>query len=427
MNDQVRAHLSAAAICILCACVGARDSADVRLQRSEPAGIALAAAIDEVRSIQLYGANQEDLPILNMQTGHRLTLEFDLLDAQPKALSVYFYHADRSWRRDLDPAEYLNVFYRDDIFDYSMSLATTVGYTHYAYSFPNGNIDFRLSGNYVLRVTEHGQENEILFERPFAVVENMVPVRFALERLLTGRQVLPTVQPLVRFTPPNELRGSAFDYSVCFARDGVIHARCTNRPSLADQPSLLFYLEPEMSFAPQEGDYYLDIRELNTGVQIEYIDRAVLPIAVTLAPDYARFPAGTWQPLLAGQSVIGLYGPDAGITDVQGEYVEVLFRYVPPDDAPLPGGLFMVGSFNGWNLDLGNELRWIAAEGWYEQTVLLKQGQYEYRYTSPDPRVRSKISTRVPATSSLYTALIYFRDTGAATDRLLGFAQVRSN
>ena len=420
-------RLSRVAICLLGACAVPRESVEVPSQGVERGETGMAAAIDEVRSIQLYGANQVELPILNMSSGRRLTLEFDLVDARPRALSVYFYHADRSWRRDLDPGEYLSAYHRDDLFDYEMSQATTIGYTHYSYSFPNASINFRLSGNYILRVTEHGQENEILFERPFLVSESVTPVRFSLNRLLTGPQVLPTVQPLVRVVPPDELRGSAFDYSVCFARNNRITApRCSIHPSLADQPSLVFFLEPEESFAPHEGEYYLDIQDLKLGAHIEYIDRSVLPIIVTLAPDYAKFPAGTWHPKLAGQPVIGVSGTIAGGSDVLSEYVEVLFRYVPPDEGPLPGGLFLAGSFNGWQPDLGNELRWVATERWYEKSLLLKQGQYEYRYTSPDPRVRSKITTRVSAASDLYTALVYFRDTHLGTDLLVGFGQARS-
>ena len=422
------ARLQCALLCLLCACAGPRESADSTVQREEPTAVRLAAAKDEVRSIQLYAANQADLPILSMRSGGQLTLKFDLLNTSPRSLSVYFYHADRSWLRDLDPSEYLTTFQRDDLFDYSLSRATTVEYTHYTYSFPNTSIDFRVSGNYVLRVTEQGQEQDVLFERPFYVVENAMPVRFAIDRVLSGRQVLPTVQPIARFIPPDGLAGSAFDFAVCFARNGRFQEpRCTSQPSLADQPSLFFYLEPEESFSPQEGDYYLDIRNLVAGAQIERVDRSVLPIEMLLAPDYARFPTGTWQPHLQGQPVIAASGYSASSAAVQGEYIDVIFRYVPPDEKALPGGLFVVGSFSGWSVDLGNELRWNAAEGWYETSLLLKQGQYEYRYTSPDPAVRSRIATRVSTFSDIYSVLVYFRDIVLGTDRLLTFGQVRDN
>lgn len=414
-------------LCFAGACAGPRESANAPERSGPPPPSGLAAATDEVRSIQLYGARERDLPILSLTRGGTLTLEFDLLDTNPRALSVYYYHADRSWRRDLTAAEYLSAFHRDDLFDYRLSRSTRIGYTHYAYSFPNSSIGFRISGNYILRVTEQGREDAVLFERPFFVTEDAASLRFGLDRLLTGRQVLPTIQPIVQFAPPPDLLGTVFDYVVCFARNGRFEqSRCTDSPSLTVQPDLLFYLEPDLSFAPQEGDYYVDLRDYSIGGAIERIDHSVSPIAVSLVPDYARFPASSLAPLLAGQPVIGGADRYVGEADVQGEYADVLFRYVPPDEAPLAGGIFLVGSFNGWNLDLANELRWNADEKWYELAVLLKQGEYDYRYTSPVAHVRRAISSRSFRPDNLFTALVYYTDRSLSTDRLLGFRHMQS-
>lgn len=414
-------------LCVAGACAGPRESADAPVRRSPPPPPGLAAATDEVRSIQLYGAREQDLPILSLARGGALTLEFDLLDTSPRALSIYFYHADRSWRRDLTASEYLSAFHRDDLFNYRLSRSTQIGYTHYEYSFPNSSIGFRISGNYILRVTEQGREDAVLFERPFFVTEGAASLRFGLDRLLMGRQVLPTIQPIVQFTPPADLLGTVFDYVVCFARNGRFEQpRCSDRPSLTEQPDLLFYLEPEHSFAPQEGDYYVDLRDYSIGGAIERIDHAVSPIAISLAPDYARFPAGGLTPLLAGQPIIGRADRYVGEADVQGEYADVLFRYVPPDEVPLSGGIFLVGSFNGWDLDLANELRWNADEKWYEHTILLKQGEYDYRYTSPVAQVRRAISSRAFRPDNLFTALVYYTDRTLSTDRLLGYRHLQS-
>ena len=90
----------------------------------------------------------------------------------------------------------------------------------------------------------------------------------------------------------------------------------------------------------------------------------------------------------------------------------------------MPGGLFITGSFNGWGFDLANELRWVAEDGRYEGELLIKQGQYEYRYTSPDPRVRRQLQTRLPRSENLYSAFVYFSDTAMRTDRLLAYQHI---
>src|SRR5690606_1784303 len=117
------------------------------------------------------GETEASLPIISLGSQDRLTLEFDLMTDRSRPLSVYFYHADRTWRRDLLPAEYMSGFYYDQILDYRGSSAAQSRYVHYTYDFPNENVQFRISGNYILRVAEQGAEDEPLFERAFFVSE----------------------------------------------------------------------------------------------------------------------------------------------------------------------------------------------------------------------------------------------------------------
>jgi len=387
-----------------------------------PAGLALAPPADEVHTVQLYAGREDALPILRLGAGPPLTLKFDLIGQAGHPLSIYFFHADREWRRDLTRSEYLAGFHSDDLFDYYLSNGTQVDYVHYYYTFPNSNTDFLISGNYLLRVSERGDEDAVLFERPFYVVEDTGPVAMDVQRLLVGGRAPSAIQPSARFTPLPQFSGNVFDFHVCFIRNGQ-HARprCSQRPSLSMSPDLLFYLEPEESFMSQEGDFYLDLRWIRPGGQVERVDFSTLPHGVVLQPDYASFPLSGEASLSSGQSIISSARTHGGEPDVQGEYVEVLFRYVPPDEARLPGAVYIVSSFSGWQIDLSQPLRWHPEEKRYEGTMLVKQGEHEYRYTSPDPRVRRALSVRFPRETSQYTALVYYRDVLHNTDRLIGF------
>ncbi len=421
--------------CLVCLCVASLWTAGcsgpkegeqapnrrARPQRAEPPAVDLhlSTALDQVQTIQLYAGTEDQLPIVPLRGGGKLTLEFDLMESSGRPLSAYFYHADRSWQRDLTPGEYLTSFDRDDLFDYAVSRNTQIAYTHYRYAFPNQSINFRISGNYILRVTEQGREDEVLFERAFFVTENATATQFNIDPVMTGGSGYPSSQPVLTFTPPPALAGNVFDYNVCFVRNGQLDGtRCSDRPSLSQQPDLLFYLQPESAFEPQAADYFLDLRALRVGAKIERTDFSASPYQVTLAPDYARFPASGFDPLLNGQAVVP--------NDVEGEYAEVLFSYVPPREERLPGGVFLAGSFNGWILDLGKELRWEAERGRYEGRLLLKQGQYEYRYTSPDRQVRSELRSALPRSENLYAAFVYFSDSSLNTDRLLAAQTVRA-
>ena len=380
--------------------------------------------VDEVSSIQLYAGEEANLPVYSLRGRVPLTLEFDLMNWNQRPLSVYFYHADRVWRRDLTTSEYLTAFERDDLFNYELSRGTLVEYAHYRYRFPNRAIDFRLSGNYVLRVTEQGKETEVLFERPFFVTEDVAAAEMSLDLLMAGRMALPAVQPHLLLLPPDEVGAGYFDLSVCFVQGGhVLTPRCSQRPSMSGQPELLYFLDPEDAYGVRAGDYYMDLRRLLPRDDIERVDRASTPYVVQLRPDYARFPDTDWGPLQTGQPVIS--GRDLS-ADTQAEYVHVVFRFVPPDEQPLPGGLYVTGSFNGWRIDLGSEMAWQQEAGHYESQHLIKQGAYEYRYTSPDPAVQRALEVRLLRPDQLYTGLVYYRDNSLGTDRILAISHIYS-
>lgn len=423
------------AIAMLAGCAGSKEAgeqeAETRPSRTtDPVvyldpGLAPADAL--ARSVQLYGRSESSLPIMAIGTSDRLTLEFDLMTDRPRPLSVYFYHADRMWRRDLLPAEYMAGFYNDHLLEYRASQAVQSRYVHYAYTFPNENVRFRLSGNYIVRVTEQGEEDEVLFERAFFVSEQAANPDLYLEQVLLGGTAFPGVLPLVRFTPPEAIRGDVFNYDVCFVRNGRIErARCSSEPMLAAQPALQFDLRREQAFFPEAADYFLDVSTFRAGRQIESVDLTRTPYLVRLEPDYAQFPGHPGAPPLNGQTVISGAVPHVADPDVNGDYAEVIFSFIPPDDEPLDGEILVTGSFNNWQYDPDYRMEWVADQSRYEARVLLKQGQYEYRYFSPDRRMRQILSQATPRQDNLYTAFVYFSDNRVSTDRLLAVGGTRS-
>lgn len=428
-------HFIWVVIALFAGCAGSKEAGEPegepRQDRTyDPIGYldpGLAPADVRARSVQLYGRTEASLPIMALGTSDRLTLEFDLMADHPRPLSVYFYHADRTWRRDLLPAEYMSGFYSDHLLEYRPSQAVQSRYVHYTYRFPNENVRFRLSGNYIVRVTEQGNENEVFFERAFFVSEQAATPDLYLEQVLLGGMAFPGVLPLVRFTPPEAIRGDVFNYDVCFVRNGRIErARCSSEPMLAAQPALQFDLQRDQAFFPEAADYFLDISSFRGGRQVESVDLTRTPYLVRLEPDYAQFPGHPAAPLLNGQSVIS--GAVTGVADpdLNGDYADVVFSFIPPDEEPVDGEILVTGSFNNWQYDPDYRMEWRPEQRRYEATVLLKQGQYEYRYFSPDRRMRQILAQATPRQENLYTAFVYFSDNRVSTDRLLAVGGTRS-
>lgn len=380
----------------------------------------LAAAENSVRSIQLYRGEEHQLPILALQSNQQATLEFDLMVEDGRPLSAYFYHADRIWRRDLTAAQYLESYQHDNLLEYQISAGTQVPYVHYTYRFPNENIEFLISGNYIVRVTEQGDEEAVLFERAFFITEQATSLAFATDRVLVGDYGFPFIQPIAEFIPAPGTEGDVFDYNVCFARNGRFDlARCSDRPSLMNAPLMQFYLEPETSFEPEAAPYYLDLANLRASNQIVAADFTASPYHVELEPDYAAFGGSGLARPLDGQSIISSVVP-IGDGDVRGEYVLSRFVFVPPDERRLGGDVLVTGSFNGWRYDSAYRMEWVPENRRYEGDILLKQGQYEYRYVSRDRRA---LQQSMPQSSSQLLAFVYYDDPSLQTDRLLAVKQ----
>lgn len=408
---------------------GSGTEADTSEAQSQPdqgeeprsAGPNLAPQHDDIRTVQLYrGTDERSFPVTSRTSGEPLTLEFDLMEREGRPLTVHFYHADRHWNRDLSPNQFLESYHDDRLLDYRPSQGTTVPYVHYTYRFPNDDIQFRISGNYVLRVTERGREDEVLFERAFFVTDEAGSLNLGSEAIVVPGQRQQSVRPVARFNPPTALRGNPFGYTACFVRNGRLpDTRCQERPLLNQQPKLAFELDRTRAFDPATADYTVDLSTLRGGSKIERTDRTVTPFRVLLEPDYARFSGRALDANLNGQILIrealSAYSDPARTA----EYVRTTFAFVPPEERPLAGGVVVAGSFSGMDSSRGTQMDWQPARGRYEGKVLLKQGRYQYFYEASDPLLRKTVRESQSRLQNTYTSFVYYEDASKSTDRLL--------
>lgn len=384
-------------------------------------GLALAPQAKAIRTVQLYRTGDEtNLPVVVLDESGTLTLAFDLMAEEGRPLTVSFHHADRTWTRDLSPSRVLETYHDDRLSDYESSLGTTLPYVHYTYKFPNDDIQFQLSGNYILRVTERGQRDSVLFERPFFVSEQTGRLQAGGEAFAPAGQQQPSVRPVARFDPPPELSGNAVGYAACFVRNGrVSDVRCQDRAQLA-RPQLGFELSREEAFAPTTANYTVDLGNLRAGNSIMRTDRTRSPIQVLLEPDYAQFGGGgDFEASLNGQIVVTEAVRGRSEPALSAEYVETTFAFVPPNEQPLTGGVLVTGSFSGMDPARGIEMEWQPDRSQYEGTVLLKQGRYQYFYQSPDARLERTLRSAQSRFRNSYATFLYYRDVSRGTDRLL--------
>lgn len=390
-------------------------------RKAPPPGPNLVPQSDEVRTVQLYrGSNERSFPVMSLEGGEPLTLEFDLMEQQGRPLSIYFYHADRTWERDLSPSQVLESYHDDKLVEYRGSQGTAVPYVHYTYRLPNDDIRFRISGNYVLRVTERGRRDSVLFERPFFVTDEVGRLQMGAESIMVPGQRQQSVRPVARFSPPTSLRGDPFGYTVCFVQNGRLpDTRCQDRPLLFQQPKLEFELDRSRAFAPVSADYTVDLGNLRAARKVARTDRSVTPFRVMLEPDYAQFSGQDVDAELNGQIVVEEAVRGRANPDLSAEYVRTTFAFVPPRERPLQGSVVVAGSFSNMSVEQGTRMTWQSARGQYEGEVLLKQGRYQYFYQSTDPLLEREIRQSQSRLRNTYLTFVYYEDPSRGTDRLL--------
>lgn len=427
ISPAARALAALLLVASLGACAGSEEGRDDRPARTaQPEGLRLATPVQNVATIQLYPTGREaDLPVLRLRGGGTLSLRFDLLGETGRPLSVYFYHADRAWRRDLFPSQYLASYQHDDILRYDLSQSESLRYTHYHYAFPNDDIQFLVSGNYIVRVTEQGLEDEIIFERPFFVDEGTGAVVLGIEPVLVGGRQFASSQPTALFSPPRGSTASMFDYATCFARNGrFTDTTCSDRAFLADQPNLRFELDPRESFPAVGADYELDLTRLAPSRDVEAVDLSERPYVARLQPDLLEFPDLQTPASLSGQPLVSTVVRSVAEPNTQADYADTEFYFVPPFDARAGSTVRVVGSFNGWQAEGAPVLKWIPERERYEGRALLKQGVYQYGYLPSDPGVRGAMRRNAPRFENVYTAFVYVQDVSLQTDRLVAVESV---
>ena len=105
-------------------------------------------------------------PIILLHSNDKLKLSFDYFGDKLNNYTYTFIHCDVNWAKsDLLPSEYLEGFFENYINEYSFSFNTTHNYINYECTFPNEDVNFLLSGNYMLVVSNNETRTIILKNR----------------------------------------------------------------------------------------------------------------------------------------------------------------------------------------------------------------------------------------------------------------------
>ena len=388
---------------------------------------------NSIHTVQLHKAGWElSYPVMELGSDDRLVLSFDELSGDVGDYYYTFFHCDATWNRsEIMETDYLDGFSDNQVTKYAYSFNTTVPYIHYELSFPNEDLNFRISGNYILMVYEGYDKNKPVLTRRFMVVENLVNVQALLSRSSrtryreTGQEIQVTVRhPRYQvFDPYQEIdvvitQNGRWDNAVLF-----------DRPSFVRTGELVYDFDERNIFMGGNEYRRFDIQSIRYQTEfVQHIDFSHPYYHIALFPVEAK-PGRAYfsEQDLNGRYYIkiqeGLHSP------TEADYVKVYFTLKRP--FPFSSGeVYVFGALSDWYCSWKNHLIYNYDAHAYETSMLLKQGYYNYAFVVKEPGRMLADNTLIEGshyqTENDYQVFVYHRAAGSRYDRLVGYAAMNT-
>ena len=397
-------------------------------------------------------------PIIKLNSNDKLRLSFDTFGNTETNYMYSFTHCDSEWKKsDLLPSEYIEGFPENYIENYSLSFNTINNYVHYECVFPNENINFLLSGNYILRVWDPNTMNEI-FRRRVVVYENIVEIKASVKRATFSEDRLSKQEidfEIHHFNidlkdPQNEIK------VVIQQNDNWENTKNNINPTFIKRGILEYDYDQEISFDGGSEFNNFDIRSLRFFSQ--NIDTIHLK-KIQIEKERPKYSYNTYYQLnescnwtsetsvylvelkqderkesksyfekydLNGKRIISKdnsYSPEN-----ESEYTLVKFN-LARNKFNKEEKIYIFGALSNWKINSNFLLEYNSKKNSFEKEILLKQGYYNYQYVTKKSCTGCiySIDGNYYETNNEYTIYVYHKSPWERYERLVGIEKITSN
>jgi hypothetical protein len=381
----------------------------------------------EIKSVLFYANGQpQSMPFIDM--GGSITLEFDDLGEYIRNLNYAIIHCNRDWTSsDINISQYLDGYDDAELNDFTSSRGTLIDYMHYRLDLPNNQMRWKISGNYILKVWDRDNNDEVLMTLRFVVYEtNIRSTRFDVIRSI--RQGNYDSHQDISFAigikdiglddPMRSVSASVIqNYDWNSIQDSI-------RPRRLFLDELFFDQHNSVVFPAMREYRLLDLRSMfSRGFGIHDIAKYQDGINVTLHTDELR---GHELKFGDDRDINGAFvidNQDRLNNDWEVEYVYALFS-LHYFNAPPDAKVYVLGAFNNFTADENSLMEFDEENSIFFKEILLKQGVYDYVYGVQEPgkpltyEVTEGYDNRA---SNVYHALIYYRPFLGNYDRVIAY------
>ena len=390
----------------------------------------------DVKSVELYvegGSqtlrNEQATPVLTLDGGGLLVLEFDIIGTEPEHLRWTIGHCSRYWRPDsLAAQDFISGFHEGYIDAYDPSFTTLTDYIHYRTTLPDRYTSFYHSGNYIVAVTD--DNGDTLLTRRFCVSEESASVRLDLTRPYDGVDI-DRRQELDVSVSSQSMALNQLYLSVEAQQNGRLDNRRWLQFSGYEGPALAYSHRQCNIFHGGNTFRYFDCSNLRTPMyNVLRVSEYGGEYLALLRPDDNR----SAKHFITETNLLGGYKVnvwDRNNPRTEADYVWVNFS-LPVEQPFLDVNIYVVGALTDWCLDSLSLMEYNPQRRAYTKRLQLKQGYYAYQLLAlpaaslhkgegsvVKPSATARLEGDHRETPNRYTVYVYHRSPADRADRLL--------
>ncbi len=374
-----------------------------------------------IKTVVFVQNEQNAIPIFSLSDA----FEFQFDDLYGDEANYYYQivHCNYDWKpSQLSKNEYLQGFDNQRIQDYTNSFNTLQLYSHYRLGFPNKFTQFRVSGNYMLKILN--EQKEVVFSRKFILYEDLVSVPIQIKRarnlnVIDQKQNLDFAiksQTLLFQSPLQNVK-------VLLMQNGEFNTTIDNiKPMYTIGNDLIYKYDAETQFWGGNEYHFFenkDIRAANNNVA--FIDSKDIYNAHLHTNNARNNVPYTYYPDINGNFQVK--NTNVEKNQVEADYAWVFFSLAAPTYFDQKD-IYITGMFNNYAKSPEFKMDYNAEKGIYEKALIIKQGFTNYQYTIADNQgnidPEKAIDGNFYQTENNYFVIVYYRENGQRYDRIIG-------